>query len=82
MPTYDYKCESCGKVFEVFHGMTEEPKVVCESCNSEDTKKQISSGAGIIYKGSGFYTTDYKKKESCSAANQCSNNSCPSAHKK
>ncbi len=60
MPTYDYKCPECGEVFEKFHGINEEPQISCPSCNTIATK-QIGMGAGIVYKGSGFYTTDYKK---------------------
>lgn len=62
MPTYDYRCKDCGSEFEVFHGMNEKPEVVCASCEGKHTEKMISSGAGIIFKGSGFYETDYVKK--------------------
>lgn len=83
MPTYDYECESCGDIFEVFHGMTEEPDVSCEKCGSTETRKKITSGSGIIFKGSGFYTTDYKKKKAPSqCATSCENKSCPAAAKK
>lgn len=63
MPTYDYECDKCGLVFEVFHSMTETPKVKCEKprCKGKP-RKLIGAGAGIIFKGSGFYETDYKKK--------------------
>ncbi|RME90056.1 MAG: zinc ribbon domain-containing protein [Candidatus Hydrogenedentota bacterium] len=71
MPTYDYKCNECGTRFEVFHGMNESPDVHCPECNAV-ASKQISAGAGIVFKGSGFYVTDYKnngsKKESTKTA--------------
>jgi putative FmdB family regulatory protein len=63
MPTYDYECRKCGKVFEVFHAMSETPKVKCtkRGCTGV-AKKQIGAGSGLIFKGSGFYITDYKNK--------------------
>lgn len=63
MPTYDYKCNSCGNVFEVFQSMSAEPLKKCPNCNGE-VKRLIGAGAGPIFKGSGFYQTDYKNKSS------------------
>jgi putative FmdB family regulatory protein len=59
MPTYEYKCNKCEEVFEVFQRITENPLRVCSVCGGE-LKRLISGGAGIIFKGSGFYITDYK----------------------
>ncbi len=59
MPTYDYKCGKCDHLFEVFQSMTDEPLKDCPECDGE-VKRLIGSGAGIIFKGSGFYQTDYK----------------------
>ena len=61
MPTYDYECQKCGEVFEKFHSMTSRPRVKCPECGGR-SKKMIGSGAGIIFKGSGFYQTDYRRK--------------------
>ena len=61
MPTYTYECEKCGHQFDYFHSITAEPKVVCEKCKGK-CHRLIGTGAGIIFKGSGFYETDYKKK--------------------
>ena len=61
MPTYEYECKVCGHTFDVFHNMTAKPRIKCEKCGGA-TKKLIGAGAGIIFKGSGFYETDYKKK--------------------
>ncbi len=61
MPHYDYKCKKCGHVFEVFQKITDEPLKECPECKGT-LKRLISSGAGIIFKGNGFYSTDYKKK--------------------
>lgn len=63
MPTYDYKCLSCGNTFEMFQSMTAEPIKVCPNCGGE-VKRLIGSGAGPIFKGNGFYQTDYKNKTS------------------
>jgi putative FmdB family regulatory protein len=61
MPTYEYECRSCGHVSDVFHNMTARPRVKCPECGGR-TKKLLGAGAGIIFKGSGFYETDYKRK--------------------
>jgi putative FmdB family regulatory protein len=63
MPTYEYKCKKCGHAFEVFHSMNSEPVKVCPKCGGE-VKKLISAGSSPIFKGSGFYQTDYKNKSS------------------
>ncbi len=63
MPTYEYECSKCGHLFDVFHSMTAKPRIKCPECGGK-TKKKISAGAGIIFKGSGFYETDYKRKSS------------------
>lgn len=63
MPTYDYKCQSCGYADEVFQKMTDAHLTVCPSCGGE-YKRLIGSGSGPIFKGSGFYETDYKKSKS------------------
>lgn len=69
MPTYEYECEKCGKIFDVFQNMSDKPLRKCldKSCSGK-VKRLIGTGAGFIFKGSGFYTTDYrsegyKKKE-------------------
>lgn len=62
MPTYSYQCRKCGEEFDVFHGMSESPKVKCTACGSVRCDRLIGTGAGVIFKGSGFYETDYKNK--------------------
>ena len=59
MPTYDYKCLECNYTFEEFQKMSDEPLEVCPSCNGK-IRRLIGSGAAPIFKGSGFYQTDYK----------------------
>ncbi len=62
MPTYTYGCKACGHEFDVFHGISATPKIKCESCASTKVERHIGTGGGIIFKGSGFYETDYKSK--------------------
>lgn len=61
MPTYDYECTKCGHRFDILQKMTDKPKTVCPECKGK-LRRLIGAGAGIIFKGSGFYETDYKKK--------------------
>ena len=62
MPTYSYECQKCTHLFEVFHPMSEDPKIKCEKCKAK-CNRLFGTGAGIIFKGSGFYETDYKQKK-------------------
>lgn len=62
MPTYSYECGSCGDVQDLFHGMSADPKVKCAQCGKK-CKRLMGSGAGFIFKGTGFYETDYKDKK-------------------
>lgn len=64
MPTYDYRCTNCGHEFEEFQSISAEPLKVCPKCNQETLKRVLGGGAGMIFKGEGFYLTDYKKSES------------------
>jgi putative FmdB family regulatory protein len=59
MPTYDYKCTKCGHKFELFQTMSAEPIEKCPACGGK-VKRLIGAGAGPLFKGSGFYQTDYK----------------------
>jgi putative FmdB family regulatory protein len=61
MPTYEYECTHCGYNFEAFQKITAKPLDKCPQCNHK-LKRLIGSGSGIIFKGSGFYATDYRKK--------------------
>ena len=61
MPTYEYRCGACGHLFEKLQSFSEKPIRKCPECGKLSVKRLISSGAGIIFKGSGFYQTDYKK---------------------
>lgn len=59
MPTYDYECTKCGHDFEAFHSISAEPLQDCPECDGK-VKRLIGAGAGILFKGSGFYHTDYR----------------------
>ncbi|MEJ2054628.1 MAG: zinc ribbon domain-containing protein [Calditrichaceae bacterium] len=61
MPTYEYICKSCGYKFEEFQSINAEPLKICPKCKKEVVRK-IGAGAGLVFKGSGFYITDYKNK--------------------
>ena len=59
MPTYEYECEKCGDRFDLFQDMTDEPLKTCPKCCGA-VRRLIGTGAGLIFKGSGFYATDYR----------------------
>lgn len=97
MPTYEYACEKCGKNFEAFQSMRDEPFRECpkELCRAEEwghgkVKRLLGTGAGVIFKGSGFYVTDYRsnsykeaaKKEAPPAAAAGTSSEKPAAGKK
>lgn len=66
MPTYDYKCEKCGHRFEKFEKISDLEKEKCCPICGQIAKRLISNGAGVIFKGKGFYITDYSNKHSVS----------------
>lgn len=60
MPTYDYTCTACGHDMEAFHSMSA-MLTTCPSCGQETLRRHVGKGAGLIFKGTGFYQTDYKR---------------------
>ena len=62
MPTYEYICESCGYEFERFQTITAKPIRKCPKCGKSSVQRLIGAGAGVIFKGSGFYQTDYRSE--------------------
>lgn len=85
MPTYEYECTSCNHTFEASQKMSDAPLEKCLKCGAA-VRRLIGKGSGIIFKGSGFYETDYKRKSSkpscdkIGSSDKCS--SCPAAEKK
>lgn len=65
MPTYDYKCTVCEYEFEYFQAMSDEPLSTCPKCDQE-VRRLVGGGTGLIFKGSGFYVTDYARKNTSS----------------
>lgn len=68
MPTYDYICDACGHEFEAFESIKADPQTVCPSCAAARLRRKIGAGAAILFKGSGFYQTDYRSDSYKSAA--------------
>jgi len=68
MPTYEYRCPN-GHHFELFQKMSEEPRAMCPECGSE-SERILSGGAGFLFKGEGFYITDYRSESYKKAANR------------
>ena len=62
MPNYDYECRACAHEFEAFQSMKDDPLVACPACGKPELRRLIGPGSRPIFKGSGFYETDYKKK--------------------
>lgn len=68
MPTYDYRCNACGHEFELFQSMSEGVKKKCPSCGKLALERLIGTGAAVLFKGSGFYETDYRSEQYKKAA--------------
>jgi putative FmdB family regulatory protein len=77
MPTYDYRCEACEHTLEVFQKITESPKKKCPACGKSKLKRLIGGGAGFLFKGSGFYLTDYRSDSYKAAAKSDSTSPAP-----
>ena len=73
MPTYDYICNECEKIYEYFQSMSDAPIRECPECKKNSLRRVISGGTGLIFKGSGYYLTDYKNKKKQSSENKKSN---------
>lgn len=80
MPTYEYGCQKCGHEFEQFQSIKDEPLKRCPKCKGKVARK-IGTGAGLLFKGSGFYITDYRSESYKSAAKSESSSASSSASK-
>lgn len=76
MPTYEYECKSCGHAFEIFQKITDKVLEKCPKCQKK-VRRLIGAGSGIIFKGSGFYATDYRKKTKGHSEKGGAGNACP-----
>lgn len=63
MPHYDYQCQSCDHLFEVYQSITADALSECPQCKKPQLRRLIGGGAGVVFKGSGFYQTDYKNED-------------------
>lgn len=68
MPTYDYQCDACGHSFELYQGINDPKKKKCPQCKKLKLRRLIGTGAAIVFKGSGFYQTDYRSESYKKAA--------------
>jgi putative FmdB family regulatory protein len=68
MPTYDYICDECGHEFEAYESITAAPRTECPQCTRAGLRRKIGPGAAILFKGSGFYQTDYRSESYKKAA--------------
>jgi putative FmdB family regulatory protein len=68
MPTYEYQCEGCGHRFDEFQSFKDDPLKVCPKCREEKLRRLFGTGAAILFKGSGFYETDYRSESYKKAA--------------
>jgi len=64
MPTYEYICDECGHKFDKFQTISADPISICPVCGKNSVRRLLTGGSGLIFKGSGFYITDYKNKKS------------------
>ncbi len=81
MPTYDYFCKNCQYEFEEFQSMSADPIKVCPKCKQASVIRKISGGSGLIFKGTGFYITDYARKNSSTSTKKSKSKTSTSAAK-
>ncbi len=82
MPTYEYECSACSHAFEILQSIADPKLKKCPKCGKLKLDRLIGSGSGIIFKGSGFYETDYKKKTPPSSSPKADTSASPSAKPK
>ncbi len=76
MPTYDYECDACGHEMEVFQGINDPLKKKCPECGKSKLRRLFGTGAAVIFKGSGFYQTDYRSESYKKSENFPTSRSC------
>lgn len=75
MPTYDYECDACGHEWELFQNITADPEKKCPECKKKKARRLFGTGAAIMFKGSGFYETDYRSDSYKKGADEAKNKS-------
>ena len=78
MPTYEYQCKACGHTLEECHSITEPPLTRCPRCDTDNLVRVMGTGGGLIFRGTGFYLTDYKKSGGSPSSSGGSSGSKPS----
>jgi putative FmdB family regulatory protein len=81
MPTYEYKCENCGHNFDEFQAMSDPPLKKCPQCGKRKLRRVFGAGAAVLFKGSGFYQTDYRSESYKAAAKAETEKSTPAGDK-
>lgn len=82
MPTYDYECDACGHEFELFQRISEEPETKCPKCKKKKLRRLFGTGAAVMFKGSGFYQTDYPSESYKKGADSAKSESSETPSKK
>src|SRR4051794_29269041 len=82
MPTYDYKCDACGHQFEEMQSFKADPLKTCPKCGQDQLRRLFGTGAAILFKGGGFYETDYKRGEGYKKAEQADSGAAKPAESK
>ena len=82
MPTYDYACAACGHRFERFESIHADGAKACPKCGKKKARRRLGTGAGLIFKGAGFYTTDYKRPSGGEGAKEAESKKSESKEKK
>jgi len=82
MPTYDYRCDACGHQFEELQSFSAAPLTKCPKCGQEQLRRLFGTGAAILFKGGGFYETDYKRGETYKKAEQADSGTAKPAESK
>lgn len=77
MPNYNYECSKCGHTLQEFQGMSEKALILCPKCKKKSLVRLISGGSGVVFKGTGFYETDYKKKPNTDSKSNATESKAP-----
>ena len=82
MPTYDYECDACGHAWELFQRIVEDPIKKCPECNKKKARRLFGTGSAVMFKGSGFYETDYRSESYKKGAKAAKDSKAPKSDSK